>query len=52
LLNGRFHVTPDDVRALLPAVLRHRVLLSYRAEAEGITVDQLVGRLLEGVPAP
>jgi MoxR-like ATPase len=52
LLGGRFHVAPDDIRALLLPVLRHRVLLSYRAEADGITVDNLVGRLLEVVPAP
>jgi MoxR-like ATPase len=52
LLGGRFHVAPDDIRALLLPVLRHRVLLSYRAEADGITVDNLVGRLIEVVPAP
>jgi MoxR-like ATPase len=51
LLEGRYHVQPEDVRALVGPVLRHRVLLSYRAEADGITVDNLVGRLLEAVPA-
>jgi MoxR-like ATPase len=49
LLAGRFHVAPEDIRALAPPVLRHRVLLSYRAEADGVTVDALVGRLLEAV---
>ena len=50
LLEGRFHVTPDDIRALAPPVLRHRVLLSYRAEAEGVTVETVIERLLEAVP--
>ena len=51
LLAGRFHVAPEDIQALALPVLRHRVLLSYRAEADGITVDTLVRRLLEAVPA-
>jgi MoxR-like ATPase len=50
LLEGRFHVTPDDIRALAAPVLRHRVLLTYRAEAEGVTVESLIGRLIEAVP--
>jgi MoxR-like ATPase len=50
LLEGRFHVTPDDVRAVALPVLRHRVLLNYRAEADGINPDGLVGRLIEAVP--
>ncbi len=50
LLDGRYHVAPDDIKALALPVLRHRILLSYRAEAEGVTVDALVGRLLEAVP--
>jgi MoxR-like ATPase len=50
LLGGRFHVAPDDIRALALPVLRHRILLGYRAEAEGVTVDALVGRLIETVP--
>jgi MoxR-like ATPase len=51
LLAGRFHVAPEDIQALALPVLRHRVLLGYRAEAEGITVDTVVRRLLEAVPA-
>jgi MoxR-like ATPase len=51
LLAGRFHVAPEDIQALALPVLRHRVLLGYRAEAEGITVDAVVRRLLEAVPA-
>jgi MoxR-like ATPase len=50
LLEGRAHVTPDDVRAVALPVLRHRVLLNYRAEADGVTPDGLIGRLIEAVP--
>jgi MoxR-like ATPase len=49
LLRGRAHVTVDDIQALAYPVLRHRVLLNYRAEAEGIRVDDLTRRLLETV---
>jgi len=52
LLQGRAHVTVDDIRALALPVFRHRILLNYRAEAEGIRVDALIRRLLETVPAP
>ncbi|MBX9929044.1 MAG: AAA family ATPase [Gemmatimonadaceae bacterium] len=51
-LRDRTFVTPDDVKALAPDVLRHRVLLSYEAEAEGIDTDTVVRRILEVVPAP
>ena len=47
LLYGRAHVTPEDIRALASPTLRHRVLLNYRAEAEGMKIDQLVERLLK-----
>jgi MoxR-like ATPase len=50
LLEGRFHVTPEDVRAVALPVLRHRLLLNYRAEADGVTPEALVGRLIEVVP--
>ena len=52
LLQGRAHVTVEDIRALALPVFRHRILLNYRAEAEGIRVDALIRRLLETVPAP
>jgi MoxR-like ATPase len=52
LLAGRVHVTVDDIRALAPPVLRHRVLVNYRAEAEGVTVEQVIARLIEHVPGP
>jgi MoxR-like ATPase len=49
LLAGRAHVTWDDVRDLAAPVLRHRILINYRAEAAGQTVDEIVKRLLENV---
>ena len=52
LLAGRFHVTPDDVRRVALPVLRHRVLVNFSAEAEGVTPDDLVGRLLDAVAPP
>lgn len=52
LWHGRAHVTPDDIRKLALPVLRHRILINYRAEAEGVTVDNIVGRLLETVKSP
>ena len=51
-LDGRNFVTPTDVQQVAPEVLRHRILLSYEAEAEGISRDQVVARLLELVPLP
>ncbi len=52
LLAGRFHATPDDVRRVAAPVLRHRVLVNFSAEAEGVTPDALVARLLETVAPP
>ena len=51
-LLGRDFVTPDDVREVAPDVLRHRVLPSYEATAEGWDGDRLVGELLQRVPLP
>ena len=51
-LDNRDYVSPDDVHAVIHDVMRHRVLLSYEAEADGVTVDQLVDRLLDKVPVP
>jgi MoxR-like ATPase len=42
----------EDIRALAQPVLRHRILLNYRAEAEGITVEQVIEKLLETVKSP
>ena len=52
LLSGRTHVTKDDLTALAPPVFRHRVLLSYRAEADGVTVGNVIDHLLETTAAP
>ncbi|MFO0905110.1 MAG: MoxR family ATPase [Pirellulales bacterium] len=52
LLNGRAHATVDDIRALVRPTLRHRILVGYRAEAEGITVEHVIAKLLEHVPSP
>ena len=51
-LRGRNYVVPDDVRALAPDVLRHRVVLTFEAEAESVSSDNVVTRLLEAVKAP
>lgn len=51
-LKRRHFVTPDDVKAVAPAVLRHRILLTYEAEAEGMTGDKLVEKILSVIPAP
>ncbi|MCA9054040.1 MAG: MoxR family ATPase [Planctomycetaceae bacterium] len=50
LLAGRAHVSVDDIRALATPVLRHRVLVNYRAEAEGVQVEDVIARLIEHVP--
>jgi MoxR-like ATPase len=49
---GRGYVTPDDVKAIAPDVLRHRILITYEAEAEEMTSDALVARILEHMPVP
>jgi MoxR-like ATPase len=51
-LHGRFATTLDDLRAAAAPVLRHRVLVNFRAEAEGIDADKVTARLLESVPEP
>ncbi len=52
LLQGRAHVTPDDIKAIAMDVLRHRILLTYEAEAEEITTDSIVEKILGKVPVP
>jgi len=51
-LDGRDYVLPDDVKALAPAVLRHRVILSAAAEIEGRAVENVIQRLIEEIEAP
>src|SRR3989454_11858525 len=52
LLKGRAHVTLDDIRTLAYPTLRHRILLNYRAEAEGIGVENVIARLIEMIKPP
>ncbi len=51
-LDGRGYVVPDDVKRMAPDVLRHRVLLSYEAEAEELKADAIVRKILDGLPVP
>ncbi len=51
-LQGRGYVTPQDVKAIGADVLRHRVIVSYEAEAEEVDSDEVVRRVLDGVPVP
>ena len=52
LLRGRAHVTAEDIQALAVPALRHRILLNYRAEAEGIKIDEVIKRLLGAAKPP
>ena len=52
LLNGRTHVIPEDVRALRHLVLRHRVLLTFEADAEGIRSEEIIDQIFAAVPTP
>jgi MoxR-like ATPase len=51
-LNGRGYVTPQDIKSMAPDVLRHRIILSYEAEAEGKTTDDIIDTLLERIEVP
>jgi len=51
-LAGRDYTTPEDVKALAPDVLRHRLILTYEAEARGVDADKVASRILEGVGIP
>lgn len=51
-LNGRGYVTPQDVKSMAPDILRHRIILSYEAEAEMKTTDDIINVLLERVEVP
>ena len=50
VLQGRFHVTIDDIEALAHPILRHRIVPTFNAEAEGINVDHIIDRILKAVP--
>ena len=51
-LQGRGYVTPQDVKSIAPEVLRHRVIVSYEAEAENLTSEDIIRRILDAVPVP
>ena len=51
-LAGRDFVTPEDIHAVIYDILRHRIILSFEAQAEGVTSDDIIGRLLNLVPLP
>ena len=50
LLHGRYNVSIEDIKALAPPVLRHRVLTNFHADAEGITIEEIIKRLLSDIP--
>ncbi len=50
LLHGRYHVTADDIEALAYPVLRHRIVPTFNAEAEGISVDDIITKILKAIP--
>ena len=52
LLRGRGYVVPEDVKAVGADVLRHRVILSYEAEAEEVTPDEIIARVFDAVEVP
>ena len=52
LLSGRDYVTPHDVKSLARDVLRHRIIVSYEADAEGQSADSLLGQILDRIPVP
>lgn len=51
ILRGRYHVAIEDVQAVAPAVLRHRIIPNFAAQSEGLTADHLISKLLETIPA-
>ena len=51
-LNDRDFVAPEDVQAVVYDVLRHRLILNYEAEAEGVTTDQVIGALINRIAVP
>ncbi len=52
MMNGRAYATPDDVKEMAPDVLRHRITMTYEAEAEDVTPESIIGRILAKVPTP
>ena len=52
LLRGRAYATPQDVKEVVHDVLRHRILLTYEAEAENIASDDIINKILSVIPVP
>ena len=52
MLNGRGHVIPEDIRSLRHLVLRHRVLLTFEADADGIRSEEIIDQIFAAVPTP
>jgi MoxR-like ATPase len=52
ILQGRLHVTTEDIRAVAYPVMRHRLVTTFHADAEGVTTDDIIRRLIEAVPLP
>jgi MoxR-like ATPase len=52
LVHKRYHVTYEDVTALMRPILRHRVLLNFQAESDRLSTDDILLKLLEAMPAP
>ena len=51
-MRHRGHVTPDDVKAIGPDVLRHRIMLTFEAEAEELTTDHIVRQIFDQIEVP
>jgi MoxR-like ATPase len=52
LLQGRAYVTPEDIKSIGPDVLRHRIILTYEAEAQAVTSDSIIQKIFNAVPVP
>ena len=52
LLEGRGYIVPHDVKSLAPDVLRHRIILSFEAEADGLDADAVISKVLAAIPLP
>ena len=50
-MQGRFHLSIDDIRGIAASVLRHRIILNFDAHAEGQTAETILAELIAGVPA-
>ncbi len=52
LMAGRYNVSVGDIRALAPSILRHRIITNFYAESDGVGADDVIGKLIDAVPAP